>query len=44
VTLSPVTYLYPIFDSERAEAGGFAGQVIELVEVGLVAVKGRAAK
>jgi hypothetical protein len=34
----------PIFDSERAEAGGFAGQVIELVEVGLVAVKGRAAK
>jgi hypothetical protein len=34
----------PIFDSERAEAGGSAHQLIDFVEVGLVAAKGRAAK
>jgi hypothetical protein len=34
----------PIFDSERAEAGGFAHQLFDFVEVGLVVAKGCAAK
>jgi hypothetical protein len=39
-----VAHLKPIFDSGRAILGGFGRQVIDFVEAGLVAVKGRAAK